>query len=108
MRAWVFAAAIAAAVAVSGAGLLAPAGALYDPDDEWEGLPEAKGREEVYFNCIACHSTAIIQQQRFSGRVWNEVLDWMVEEQGMHELDEQDRDLIIAYLVEHFGPDSPR
>lgn len=88
--------------------LAAPAGAAYDPDDEWQGLPEGEGRETLYFNCIACHSTAIIQQQRLNERVWDDVLQWMITDMGWPEPPEEDYQLILDYLVEHFGQDVPR
>lgn len=88
---------------LSGRSLVAPASSAYDPGDEWQGLPAGEGREEVLYSCTACHSTAIIQQQRFTRRVWNEVVDWMVEGHGMIELEADDRRRIIDYLVEHFG-----
>lgn len=108
MRAPATAAALLAALLLLGRGFLAPAGAQYDPSDEWEGLPPGEGREEVFYNCIACHSTAIVQQQRLDSRTWREVLDWMEEEMGMPELPEEERALALDYLVTHFGRDSPR
>ena len=95
-------------LAVAGRGLAPPAGAAYDPSDEWQGLPEGEGREEVYFNCIACHSTAIVQQQRMNQTVWQRTLTRMVEEMGMPALPEDEHELVIEYLVEHFGQDVPR
>lgn len=75
---------------------------------EFEGLPKGPGQEETYYACVACHSTAIIKQQRLSRRVWDEVLVWMVEEKGMPELDPDQRKLILDYLAEHFGANVPR
>jgi len=99
---------LAALLSGAGWGLSAPATASYDPDDEWEGLPEDDGREELYYSCIACHSTAIIQQQRLDRRTWDEVLVWMAEDMGWPEPPEEEYELILDYLVEHFGRDSPR
>jgi hypothetical protein len=93
---------------VAGRGLAPPAGATYDPSDEWQGLPEGEGREEVYFNCVACHSMAIVQQQRMNETVWQRTLTRMVDEMGMPALPEDEHELVIDYLVEHFGQDVPR
>lgn len=79
--------------------LLAPATA----DEDFGGLPEGEGQELVFYACTGCHSLMIIQQQEFSRRIWSEVLDWMVDEQGMAELPPEDEAIILDYLVEHYG-----
>lgn len=79
-----------------------------DDADEWDGLAPGPGREEVYYQCRPCHSLAIVKQQRLSRRVWDEVLIWMVEEQGMPEPGAEEREAILEYLSTHFGPDIPR
>lgn len=76
--------------------------------EEFGGLPEGEGRIETYSNCISCHSTMIIRQQRLARRTWDEVLTWMVEEKGMWEMPAEVRAKVLDYLAEHFGPDSPR
>ena len=78
------------------------------PDDEWDGLPQGPGREEVYGLCSACHSLMIVKQQGLSRPDWDETLVWMVEEQGMPELDEETLDVVLDYLTEHYGPDRAR
>lgn len=108
MRSATAAAAFALATLFAGEAMLAPAGARYDPNDEWQGLPKGKGREAVFYNCVACHSMAIIQQQRLNRQVWNDVLRWMIDEVGMPKPSEKDYRLILDYLVEHFGQDVPR
>ncbi len=76
--------------------------------EDFGGLPEGDGRVETYSNCVICHSTMIIRQQRLTRRTWDEVLTWMVEEKGMWELPAEVRAKVLDYLAEHFGPDSPR
>ena len=83
---------------------IAPASALSD-EDEWDGLAPGEGREEVYYACQACHSLAIVKQQGLSRESWDESLIWMVEEQGMPELDPDERELVLDYLAELYGPD---
>jgi cytochrome c2 len=75
-------------------------------EENWQGLPPGPGREEVFYTCQACHSLKIVVQQGLTRHSWDETLVWMVEEQGMPELEEEERDLILDYLAEHYGPDS--
>ena len=95
MTAWFRAAAAAAALAA------APAAAAND-------LPAGPGSDLVEGACAACHSLAIVTQQRLSRAVWDDVLAWMVEEQGMPALEADERALVLDYLAEHFAPDTPR
>lgn len=80
----------------------------YDPEHEWQGLPEGEGREEVFYNCVACHSMGTIIQQRLSRRWWELTMERMVDDMGMVEPPEEEWELILDYLEEHLGPDSPR
>jgi hypothetical protein len=70
-------------------------------------LHVAPGAQITHDNCIACHSEMIIAQQGQDREGWDEILDWMVEEMGMAELIEEDRELILDYLATHYGPDRP-
>ncbi len=83
---------------------LTPFSAAGDEDD-WDGLAPGEGREVVYDACQACHSLAIVKQQGLSREAWDETLDWMVEEQGMPELEPDERPLILDYLSSLYGPD---
>lgn len=94
----------AAVVVVMGAGWLSSASAQ---EDEFEGLPPGKGQEDVYYNCTACHSIRLVTQQGMSRKRWADTLVWMVEEQGMPELDQETLDIILDYLAEHYGPQRP-
>ena len=75
-----------------------------DIEAEMALLPEGLGKEEVFYTRIACHSIRTVVQQKLSKKVWDETLDWMVEEQGMPELAPEDRELILNYLGEHVSP----
>jgi len=79
-------------------------------DDEaaLAALPDHPGKEETYYTCNACHSFRLVAQQRLSRARWDELLDWMVEEQGMPRLAPEDRALILDYLAFAFGQDLPR
>jgi hypothetical protein len=54
-------------------------------------------------NCTACHSIRIVMQQHATEERWDHLLTWMVEEQGMWEMPEEERATVLAYLTEHFG-----
>jgi cytochrome c len=78
--------------------------AHFGQDQDWQGLPAGPGREEVFYACNACHSLMLVTQQGMSRDRWDETLEWMVEEQGMSEIEDvATRDLILDYLATHFG-----
>ena len=68
-------------------------------------LVSGPGAEETYNNCTACHSERIVAQQGLTKSGWEELLEWMVEEQGMAEIEEPDYSLIINYLAENYNTD---
>jgi cytochrome c len=71
---------------------------------DWGGLPPGPGREEVHYTCTACHSIRMVTQQGLNRERWDDTLEWMVEEQGMSEIEDvATRDLILDYLSTHFG-----
>ena len=73
-----------------------------------ENLPDGAGREEVEIYCAACHSLKIVVQQRLSRDAWDETLVWMVEEQAMDPLSQDERRLVLDYLATHFNAETPR
>ena len=81
---------------------LTPAQAEENP---WAPLPPGDGAEDTYYACIACHSLRTVTNGGYSRRVWDELLDWMVEDQGMPELDPEEREIILDYLATHIGED---
>lgn len=93
LRSWLWMAALGAAIA-------APAHAFDDPED----LPEGPGREETFYNCIACHSFQVVVRQGMSRPMWDDTLTLMVERHGMWELDKDERQLILDYLSEQYPP----
>ena len=74
----------------------------FDPSDEYWGLPRSQGVEIVAGYCSACHSLALVMQQRQSREGWDELLDWMVEKQGMANPDPTTRAAILGYLSREF------
>ncbi len=73
---------------------------IYDLTKE---LPEGIGRELVIGNCTVCHSESIILQNHMDRKGWDETIDWMQKEQGMWELDKNDRNIILSYLSKYQG-----
>lgn len=70
---------------------------------ELGGLPDAPGAEETYYLCSGCHSIALVKQQRLTDARWDYLWQWMIDEQGMPETDEETRQAILGYLKEHFS-----
>jgi cytochrome c len=101
-----FLAAACAAVLAAGAVLGAGAPRALETIEAPEDLPEGPGRDTVFYMCSACHSMMIVTQQGLSRERWDDVLEWMVEEQGMAELDDATRGEILDYLSTHFDEDS--
>ncbi len=77
-----------------------------DEDDDFgPDWPLGPGRDDTGYLCGACHSLAIVKQQGLKRDDWDELLDWMVEEQGMDELEAADRKIILDYLETNFNVD---
>lgn len=72
-------------------------------DPELGDLPIGVGAEETYYQCIACHSTAIIRQQRLTDARWDYLWGWMIDEQGMYEPDDETKAIVMEYLKTHFS-----
>lgn len=77
-------------------------------DAEWDNLPAGEHRELVYALCSGCHSAKLVAQQRLNRKRWDKLLDWMVEEQGMAELDPETEGQVLDYLSTVLGEDQPR
>jgi mono/diheme cytochrome c family protein len=76
-----------------------------NPDNEApDVLPPGDGREEAFYACTACHSTALIRRSGLSRAAWDGLMDWMVEKQNMTPLDPAQRTLIVDYLAQAFPP----
>ncbi len=74
---------------------------------EGAGLPPGVDRELVADTCTACHSAAIIVQNRMSRKRWDETLTWMQEKQGLGPLTPDVRRRILDYLARHQGVETP-
>ncbi len=84
-----------------------PKTASANADAEFGVLVAAKGVEETYAYCTACHSERIVAQQGLSKSEWAKMMVWMVEEQEMDEIEEPDLSLIISYLTINYNIDRP-
>ena len=94
---------MAAAQPQGGAAAEPAALAQAAPNPELGDLPDGPGAEETYYQCTACHSTAIIRQQRVTDARWDYLWQWMVDAQGMVEPDAETKDVILAYLKQQFS-----
>ena len=69
-------------------------------------LPAAAGRGAFMVVCVSCHSARYVTMQPlFPERQWKETVDKMVKVYGA-QMDPQQRELIVQYLVKIHGPDS--
>ena len=76
-------------------------------DSDYGVLHDAPGVELTYAYCAACHSEMLVAQQGMTRERWDELFEWMVEEQGMEPIEEPDRSIILDYLAEHYNTDRP-
>ncbi len=76
-------------------------------ESEFGVLHPAPGVEETFYACTACHSEMIVAQQGLSRKHWDELIDWMIEEQGMVAPEPEERATILDYLAENYGEDRP-
>jgi len=70
-------------------------------------LPEGPHRTVVEETCTACHSAAIILQNRMNRKRWDETITWMQNQQGLGDLSLNTRNQILDYLEAVQGMASP-
>ena len=90
-------------LAVGGTAAGAPAA-----EDEYFGLPEDTGRDEVIAYCGPCHSLKLVVQQGQTRAGWAELLTWMYEEQEMPKLEAGEEKRLLDYLAKHVNPESQK
>lgn len=96
------------AVAVAGfVGVIQPSAAK-ENELYTLGLPLGPGAEEVEVYCSACHSLRTVAQQGLKRSDWDELLEWMVDEQEMDPLDDTDRQLVLDYLARNVNAEARR
>jgi hypothetical protein len=96
---------VAALFAVAPALAQQPA---FEPQaEDPESLPEGAGREDTFYACTACHSTALIRRQQLSREGWEGIVDLMVRQHGMAEPAPEERRVIVDYLAGAFPVRAP-
>ena len=88
-------------------GLAAASTVAQSRDGEFGLMVEAPGVEETFYGCTACHSEMIIVQQGKTRQHWDDLLVWMVDEQGMTPFDDAERHVILDYLAANYNEDRP-
>ncbi len=84
--------------------LLTQAPRAAEETDRVTGLAPQGDWQLVQANCTECHSALLITQNSGDRNVWQSRLVWMVETQGMDELEAEVEARILDYLAEHYGP----
>jgi hypothetical protein len=69
-------------------------------------FPAGSMKEIADQACLNCHSADIALQQRLTQKQWTSAVDKMVRWGAP--LPEDKEEALVAYLVEHFGPDNDR
>lgn len=67
------------------------------------GLAFADGFELIQQNCLACHSSKLITQNRMSRERWKETIVWMQETQKLWDLGVNES-RILDYLAKNYAP----
>ena len=76
--------------------------------DAFTGLRIADGWEHVRANCIACHSTRLITQQRGNAAQWLAMIRWMQKKQNLWQFEPAVEAAIVSYLAENYPPEADR
>lgn len=71
--------------------------------DKDSGFVIDTGFEIVKANCIACHSAALVTQNRMNRETWLETIRWMQKTQGLWPL-AANEPIILDYLTKHYSP----
>ncbi|MEN2283408.1 hypothetical protein AAGF08_14780 [Algoriphagus sp. SE2] len=80
---------------------------IKDGKDVETGLLAGEGLTLVKANCTACHSSALILQNRFNRETWKSKIEWMQETQGLWDLGVSEP-IILDYLAENYAPEEFR
>lgn len=76
-------------------------------DSPFGVLVAGEGAEETYVYCAACHSEMLVAQQGLTRERWADLIEWMVDDQGMEPIEEPDYTLVLDYLAENYNTDRP-
>ena len=86
--------------------LLLPVNAIAEEKlsyDKSTGLVIDTGVELVKTHCTACHSAALVIQNRMSRDTWLETIRWMQKTQGLWPLADMEP-VILDYLAKNYSP----
>ena len=86
----------------------APAAATEPAIDPVTGLRMATDWELVRANCVACHSSKLITQQRGTAQQWLTLIRWMQAKQNLWQFDPDVEARIVAYLATNYPPGADR
>lgn len=79
-----------------------------EEEEDYNGiLVNEPGADTTFAYCAGCHSERIVAQQGLTREGWEELIEWMIEEQGMGEIEDPDYTEIVDYLTAHYGEDRP-
>jgi hypothetical protein len=67
------------------------------------GLKIGPGWETVRANCLSCHSSKLIVQNRMSRESWEKSIRWMQKTQGLADLHDNEP-IILDYLGTFYAP----
>jgi len=86
---------------------------VQDTEDDWDkvengihlrtGMAWDENLKYIEKNCLACHSSKLITQNRATRTGWDQMISWMQETQGLHDLG-TDRPYVLDYLSKHYAP----
>jgi len=76
---------------------------LYGTIDEQSGLIIDVGLDVVKAQCGACHSTALVAQNRLTREGWKDLIRWMQAEQNLWDLGPQEV-VVLDYLEKNCSP----
>lgn len=75
-------------------------------DEKLGGLPPGEGQITTLGLCSMCHSIQMVTQQHLPEHRWDELWDWMIQQQGMPDVGEPTRTQVLTYLKKNFSSPS--
>ena len=76
--------------------------------DATTGLRIAPGWQHVRAHCGACHSHALVTQQRADRQTWLDMIRWMQASQNLWQFSPDIEAQILDYLAENYPPQPNR
>jgi len=67
------------------------------------GLKADKNLQLIIGTCTPCHSAKLITQNRATRQGWKNMIVWMQETQGLHDLGTNEP-IVLDYLAKHYAP----